>query len=628
MTLLEFKKEAESIIFRWLETEGIEDVIPSFSIPPSDELGDLSTPVAMSLTKHLKTNPVSIADRIKNEIKPINLIQKIEVAKPGYINFFVNKNKLMKLTIQEMIEKRQRYGKIDLKERKKILIEHTSVNPNKALHIGHARNVVLGIALVNMLKFSGREVEIVNYIDDTGSQVADIMLGFLELGFELENSRDRFDKYCGDEIYVKVTDMLKDSEELRNKRTEISKRIDKGEEKIEKTKNDIVKRILQEQLKTCFRIGARYDVLIWESDVLKSGLWKKAFEIMKEKEIIQFEKEGKFDGCWTVKYGDQEDEKEVIIKSDGTTTYLAKDIAVAMWKIGLIKSILKFKEYTKNMDGSIIYRSDKNGVEQEFGSAETAITLIDVRQSLFQKVITSIMTKLFSVNESEKYFHYKYEIVSLSNHTIDKYFGIKSDSKFIHMSGRKGIYLNLDDTLDLMVNVALTETKKRNPDMNEKELKKIAEKIAISSLKYPLLSWDTDKILVIDIDKALNVAEESGSYILYGYARANRILKKANFEELHNEYNIQFTEKEEIKMVKMISTFPIIINDTTQSWDIKTLSRFMYQLTFQFNKFYEKCPVLIEDKEIRTMRLMIVKSYQITMKILSELLDIKLVERL
>ena len=634
MSLLELRQEIEKLLRDWLKEKDLKvDKIP-ISKPPKKEFGEFSTTLPFRLSGQLNKAPFEIAREIVREIKPSGLIEKIVAVAPGYVNFYANFNNLAKRTIELLIEQNSNFGRLDIGKGKKVQVEYTSVNPNKALHIGHARNVCLGAALANILEFAGYKVERVNYINDAGSQMAEIMLGFLELGFPLEKENVRFDQYCGDEVYVKVSRLIEKDERLAEKKKEVARKIEEVGSEVHKKTREIAERVLREQLKTCWRLHAEFDVLVWETDILGVELWEKAFELLKNSDLVVYETEGPNKGCWVVKltktqkYSSETD--KVLVRSDGTKTYVAKDISFAMWKLGLLPSPFKYKLFVTQPSGRKLWTTVlENGESKNFGNADVVINVIDIRQRRLQDTIKIVLSSIYGEEYGQRYIHYGYEVVSLSKRTMERYLGAVTNRKFEHMSGRRGIYINVDPMLDFMKKKAKEESKKRNPNLSEEEIEKIAEKIAVASLKYPLLSADLDKIVIFDVDRALDITEESGSYILYGYARAKRILEKAQTDVDMKEFDPRMLkETEEKELIRLISSFPLVIKECAENLQIKPLAKFMYELTLYFNKFYEKCPVLVKDPEIRENRLILVKSYVKVMEILGQLLAIPLVDRM
>jgi arginyl-tRNA synthetase len=321
--------------------------------PPRPELGDLSSSICFRIAKKMNTNPIEFAEKIAEKIKKVlpvdSLIGDVNAVN-GFLNFKVNFEKFASVTIHRVLFEDSRYGALNIGNNKKVLIEHTNVNPNKAMHIGHARNTCLGDSLVRLLRFTGYNVYALNYIDDTGSQIADVVVGFKYLGFNLEPPNGmRFDKYCGDEIYVKVNKLYEEHPELEKYRAEVLKMIEEGDNEIAKFTRYVAERVLADQLKTCWRLGAYFDLLNWESDIVRAGLWEEASAMLKSKGLMIYETEGDYKGCWIIKLKHiprfSKETDKIVVRSDGTLTYIAKDLPYAMWKVGLLNKDFSYKVY-------------------------------------------------------------------------------------------------------------------------------------------------------------------------------------------------------------------------------------------------------------------------------------------
>lgn len=616
---------------------------PDFNISesPRKEFGDLSCNIAFLLNKKLKRRPVDIANEIiEKELKPyiekkkagnsMSFILSVESHPSGYINFKTNMANLASYALNEVL-KNPNYGFINIGNREKIIIEHTSINPNKAVHVGHMRNVILGDTLYRILKATNYEVIVLNYIDDSGLQVADIVVGFKFAGLPLNpiDESIKFDQYCGDEVYVKINEMYKDDHNLEKKRILVLKEMEQGTSEIAQFALQISMRVLKDQLKTCWRIKVHYDLLNFESQIIISGLWNKSFEMLKENRIVTLQTQGKNKNCWVIKQ-DNEEEK-VIVRSDGTATYIAKDIPYAAWKLGLVEDPFFYYKFTVQWDGSILWSStlDPNSGNSKhpwFNSADKVITVIDSRQTRLQRIITNVLSSL-GVN-NDRYYHLAYEAITLSSETA-KILGLNiGDRQFMHISGRKGIYVNADYVLNKLQAIAYREVKKRNPDLLENDINMISEEIAISAIRYNLIKQDLDKIITFDIVDSLSLVGNTGPYLQYTYARSQRILKKYGEEIKSGNFNL-LTQEYEVDLIKIIAKMDLEIEQTVKTLNPKLLAKYAYGLATAFNLFYEKVPVLREEnKEIMLSRLALVKSLGITMKNIFSVLGISALDRM
>ncbi|MDQ3867991.1 MAG: arginine--tRNA ligase [Thermoproteota archaeon] len=613
----------------------------NISEPPRKEFGDLSCNVAFLLSKKIKKKPFDIANEIiKEEIEPYierkktngstSFILSADSHPSGYINFKADIVNLASHTLDAVLEN-SNYGFINIGHCQKIIIEHTSINPNKALHVGHLRNLIIGDILYRILKATNYEARVLNYIDDSGLQVADIVVGFRFAGLPLypKDKSLKFDQYCGDEVYVKVNEMYKDDHNLEEKRRQVLKEIEQGTSEIAKFALEISVRVLRDQLKTCWRMKAHYDLLNFESHIVLSGLWSKSFEMLKENCIVTLQTQGKNKNCWVIMQ-DNEEEK-VIVRSDGTVTYIAKDIPYAAWKLGLVEDPFFYYKFADQWDGSILWATtlDPNAGNNErpfFNSGEKVITVIDSRQARLQRIITNVLSRLQAKND--KYYHLAYEAVTLSSETARSLGLDIGDRQFMHISGRRGIYVNADYILNKLQVTAYKEVKKRNPDLSDNDTNRIAEEISISAIRYNLIKQDLDKIITFDIVNSLSLEGNTGPYLQYTYARSQRILEKygekiksGNFSLLVQEY--------EVSLLKIIAKMDVVIEETVKTLNPTLPAKYAYDLATAFNLFYEKVPVLREkNNEIMLARLALVKCFGITLRNIFSVLGISALNRM
>ena len=619
------------------------------SEPARKEYGDLSCNVAFQLSKKLKKRPFEIANEIvekqltpyisENENKDnqnSSFILSAEAHQSGYINFRINFQKLARNTLDAALDN-PNFGFLDIGNNKRALIEHTSVNPNKALHIGHIRNMVIGDTLYRIMKATNHSALVLNYVDDSGLQVADIVVGFKFAGFPVEPNKtsssisntnldnhhesnntignlQKFDHYC-DEVYVKVNELYQTDKSLEEKRQLVLKEIEKGTSEIADFSSKVTMRVLKDQLKTSWRTKTRYDLLNFESQIIHSKLWNKSFELLKQSGISQFETGGKNNGCWVIKIEGEED--KVITRSDGTTTYIAKDIPYASWKLGVVHDPFCYYKFSDQWDGSALWattlesESATDSDHPQFTPADIAITITDVRQDRLQRIISKVLHQIHT--NTKEYYHLGYESVSLSSDTA-KILGFDvGDKKFLHMSGRKGINVDADYVLDQLHSKAYEEIKKRNPDLASESIDEIAEEIAVSALRYSLIKQDLGKMITFDITEALNLEGDTGPYLQYAYARAQHILQKSdqNFSERRFE---SLSLPEEHDLIKEIAKFDIIVEEAVKNLNPKLIAKYAYKLATEFNLFYEKVHVLREkDLQIMHTRLVLVKGFGLTL---------------
>ncbi|WP_316505709.1 arginine--tRNA ligase [Nitrosopumilus sp.] len=623
MTFKSIIDEIENNLKKILDDLYLSDV--SFSVEPSRSgFGDVSSNISFLLAKQLKKNPKEIAGMLSEKYMNCTniLVSRSEAHTSGYLNFYANWEKLSQLIVSESYL--DEFGDVDIGNNSTIVVEHTSVNPNKALHIGHIRNIIVGDTVARILEKANYKVKILNYVDDSGLQVADIIVGFKHFGFNQEPPKGKkFDQYCGDDVYVKTTRKYDEDSSLDAIRKNTLKELEDGNSETAKFADKITRRVLENQLETCWNLSVSYDCLNFESQIVRSGLWRIIFEKLKDLNLIEFDNEGKNAGCWVIR-GEGKEEDKVIVRSNGTATYIAKDIPYAAWKLGLLDDPFNYEKYPKNQPNSrILWQTtlEKNDHMPQNFSGDKVITVIDSRQARLQKIITILMGKFKS--QSDAYFHLGYESVTLSSETA-KTLGLDTDGKQTQMSGRKGLYVNADSVYELLKSKTKDETQKRHPEMNYSEIKKIAHAVSVGTLRYEMIKQDLDKIISFDLTKSLSLEGDTASYVQYTHARASRILEKSS---LTPSIDVDFSllrENSEIDLIKTIGLFDLQVRDAANNLSPKVLARYCHDLAVRFNSFYERVKVLeIEDKQLENSRISLVNSFKMTIEKTLDLLGIE-----
>ena len=628
MTFQAILDEIENNLKKILDEMSINEIV--FTVEPAKPgFGDVSSNISFLLAKELKKSPREISELLNQKYTDCisTLVDHSEAHPSGYLNFYADWTKLGQLILSESYL--PYFGDVDLGNASTLVIEHTSVNPNKALHIGHVRNIIVGDCVSRILKKSNYKVNVLNYVDDSGLQVADIVLGFKHFGFELEPPNGKkFDHYCGDDVYVKTTEKYEEDSSLENIRKNILKEIEEGNSEIAKFADVVTKRVLSAQLETCWNLGVFYDCLNFESQIIRSGLWSKIFEKLKNMKLIEFEKDGKNEGCWVIR-GNENDEDKVIVRSNGTATYIAKDIPYAAWKLGLLNDPFEYQKYFPEQPNSkILWETvvSENNSEKSKFSGDKVITVIDSRQSRLQKIITELMDKFKSSPDS--YVHLGYESVTLSPETA-KTLGIDTDGKQAQMSGRKGVYVNADSVYEILKSKTIEETTKRHPEFEPSLVADIAHHISVGTLRYEMIKQDLDKIITFDLNKSLSLEGDTSSYIQYSHARASRILEKSNSETSIDIDYSAFQEKTELELIKLIGMFNIQVRDSAKNLSPKVIARYCHELAVAFNSFYEHNHVLdLDDKQLEKARLTLVNSYKIAIEKSLDLLGISAPDRM
>ena len=519
---------------------------------------------------------------------------------------------------------------LDIGKQRKVIVEHTSVNPNKALHVGHLRNVVIGDTLYRILKKTNHDVTVLNYVDDSGLQVADILVGFLYLKFPITppDKNIKFARYCGNDIYVKVNELYEKDQSLVEKRKSLLKKLESGDPEVSSFASEITSKVLKDQLATCWRIRARYDLLNLESHIINSYLWKKTFEILRDEKIVKKETKGENIGCWIFESVDEG--TKIIVRSDNTATYIAKDIPYALLKVGTIEDPFKYRLFMKQWDDTDLWVTtigdSINVTHPIFFPAEYSITVIDSRQTRLQKIIKEILGKFTS--KSNKYLHFAYGPVLLSSRT-SKSLGINVENeKSVQMSGRKGIYVDADFVLDTLYSKAKEEIIKRNPEITGDDLEKTSEEIAISAMRYSLIKNDLEKEIKFDMIDSLSLDGNSGPYLQYAYARCCRLIEKSSAKSFHGNVTC-LSNRIEYRIIKHLSKFAIILEDTTKNMEPKLIAQYAYEFATMFNLFYEKLPILKESNaEISNARISLVEAIRLILKMNLSIVGITPLERM
>ena len=622
MTFKSIIDEIDNNLKKILQDLSISDVL--FSVEPAKPgFGDVSSNISFLLAKQLKKSPKEIAVMLceKYENCVNTLVLKPESHSSGYLNFYANWKKLSQLIISESFL--DEFGEVDIGNNSTIVVEHTSVNPNKALHIGHVRNIAIGDTVSRILEKANYKVKVLNYVDDSGLQVADIIVGFKHFGFDQNPPRGmKFDHYCGDEVYVKTTKKYEEDSSLESLRKDTLKELEDEDSETAKFADNITRKVLKNQLETCWNLSVSYDCLNFESQIIRSGLWKHIFEKLKELNLIEFEKEGKNSQCWVIRGTDNEEDK-VIVRSNGTATYIAKDIPYAAWKLGLVADPFFYEKYQKDQPGSrTLWETTltKNSDPARDFTGDKVITVIDSRQSRLQKIITNLMSKFKSV--SDAYVHLGYESVTLSADTA-KTLGLHTDGKQTQMSGRKGLYVNADSVYEVLKEKTKNETEKRHPEMEFSEIEKISHNVSVGTLRYEMIKQDLDKIISFDLAKSLSLEGDTAPYIQYTHARASRILEKSS---LRPSIEVDFSllnEKPELELIKKIGLFDLQVRDAANNLSPKVIARFCHDLAVSFNSFYERVKVLdIGNDDLEKSRICLVNSFKITIEKALDLLGI------
>jgi arginyl-tRNA synthetase len=644
--MLKFKANLKEKIRHLLEHKyALDESMLEIGYTPQAKMGDFALTFPFQLAKKLNRQPREMALEICAQISDLDDIEKIEVAGPGYINLFVNKRSFFLRQIDSL-------GKPSLKgEEKKIIIEHTNINPNKAAHIGHLRNAVLGDTLGKCLKYKGENVEIQNYIDDTGIQVVDVTFGFMDMEKktlkDIQNLEGKFDYYCWD-LYTCVASYLEEHSEAQARKSEILKKIERGKAPEAEIANHISRRILRAHLTTMKRINVSYDILPCESSILGLEFWEKAFSLLKEKKAIFFVEEGPNKGCWVMRLEDEEEREKIIVRSDGTVTYVGKDIAYQLWKFGLLKKDFFYVPFEEDNGKTIwITTAVPQSSSPEFGKGTLVYNVIDTRQAYLQKIVVQGLKSLNYEEQAKKSIHFSYEMVALSPKSLkeldQKISEEDEDKNFLEVSGRKGYGVKADDLLDRLEQKALQEIEKRNPDNSPEQRALVAHQIGCGALRYFMLKFARNSIIVFDFEEALNFEGETGPYLQYTLVRINSIFRNLKEREDFEEEDFIATPMEGFSLdhlthdersdfwdlVFYASQFEEEILHSIRALEFSHLAKFAFNLCQKFNAYYHKYSILAErDKKIKNIRIWTIYYVREILKSIFHLMGIPVPERM
>ena len=644
------------------------------AIPPNRGLGDLAVTVAFELARRLRKPPKVIGQEIAAALGTVPGVARIECAANGYLNVFLERPAYLVDRLSN------RVGPSGAAIREKVIVEHTAINPNKAAHIGHLRNAALGDTLVRALRFLGHPVEIQNYIDDTGVQVADVVVGFRHLegksaaDVEAISRGPRFDYDCWD-LYAKVTGWYDQDKARLAVRADTLHEIERGEGEAAVIGRFVADRIVRCHLRTMARLNVQYDLLTWEGDILRLQFWNKAFERLKAQGTVYFQDSGRLSGCWVMRIedgvehaprearaaeagdggdaGEDDQAEKVIVRSNGTVTYVGKDMAYQFWKFGLLGEDFHYRLFgEEGKDGPLWATSSSPTPEEEaerpaFGAGHTIYNVIDVRQSYLQRLLSQALAAAGHPGEAERSIHFSYEMVALSHQTA-RQLGYPADAEeagrpFVEVSGRKGLGVKADDLVDTLVEKALAEVTKRNQELPEDERRRTARMIAVAAVRYFMVRFSRGKVIAFDIDEALSFEGESGPYLQYSAVRAKNILQKLRDREGLDEAAViaalagldvgELAADDDAHglwaLVLEASRLDEIAQQAVRSLEFAGLAKWAFSLAQLFNAFYHRYPVLNEENpDARLWRAAGVAYFRVQMTRALDLMGIEVPSRM
>jgi arginyl-tRNA synthetase len=640
------KRIAEAFSSRIAASYGVTAPVQTEQ-PKQSSFGEIALPAAFQLARQLKKAPKAIAAELSSAVGDIEGVASIEIAGNGYMNVHLD---------------RGYYGARVLKgeplgtsaEAEKTIVEHTNINPNKAAHIGHLRNAILGDTFVRMLRAAGHNVEVQNYIDNTGVQVADVVVGFehleqkstAEVRALIEGSR--FDYLCWD-LYAKVSSYYQDHPEAVEWRKNTLHAVEAGDGATAELAHIVSDAIVRAHLTTMLRLNIEYDVLPRESEILHLKFWATAFELLKERKAIYLETEGKNSGCWVMPSSafrddsGEEENSKVIVRSNGTVTYVGKDIAYQLWKFGLLGKDFYYRKWHTYPDGHVVWAStlEPQSEVHHFGGGSRVYNVIDSRQSYLQDVVVAGLRALGFAAQAEASVHFSYEMVALSPRTcVEMGIELSDEDKqkpYVEVSGRKGLGVKADDLIDKLIEKALDEVTSRHAEDPETQRRRVATQIAIGALRYFMLKYTRNSVIAFDFAEALSFTGETGVYVQYAAVRAGKILGKlAERGEKLPDFRAALTQEaiarqladEKLWQALLIaSKADAAIEQAVASGEPSHMARYAFQLAQAFSNFYQDFPVVTEaDAEKKTFLLWITDYFRAQLERTLDVLGIEVPE--
>jgi arginyl-tRNA synthetase len=616
-------------------TYDVEQLPIDLRFSAQSSFGDYSMPVMPWAGKNkLGRPPLPMAEALAAILRDMQnpAIQEVTATKPGYVNFKLNRPDVGNTIIERVLEAGPDFGQSEISVGTKVVVEHTAINSNKAAHVGHLRNSCIGDTVARMLRSQGYNVEVENYIDDSGVQVADVVLGFelLRRGqLEIPGGNhmlpgESFDYYCS-RVYVAVGKAYQTQPELKELRKTILHAIEHRDEPVSgpdypTEASDLSKQIVQAHLKTMARLNISYDLLTWESAILSVGLWNHTFDMLRARGLLEKPESGFAAGCWILPFGDGEaqptDENErmqdkILVRSDGTATYTAKDISNHLWKFGLtddpqIGVDFHYTLWGTQHDGRMLWsmrtprdvsESSEKADPHRFGHAKRVINVIDVRQSYPQQVVSESLRRMGYVEQADNLKHIGYEVVTLSRATAAALGVDTSDGRASYaMSGRKGIEIKADDLVNAAVQRMLEV---RRQDDKPETSEQTAAILAASAIRYFMVKFNLQQIIALDMDEVLRANGDTGVYLQYAYARANSILRR--LQEAGYELPVDLKqlpaqlEQSEWELLRHIDAYPRRLAEATEQLSPPMLASYAYDLAAHFSDFFEHTSAIVRE---------------------------------
>jgi len=607
--------------------------------PPKIEFGEYALPLAFELAKKLRKAPRKIAEEIVAGIGTVPGFEKFEIAGAGYINVRVNRAEVAAALVADD-------EPADEVPPSKVLVEHSSINPNKAAHIGHLRNAILGDTFVRLLRCADQEVDVQNYIDNTGVQVADVVVGFLHIEkktraeIEALAAAPKFDFYCWD-LYARASQWYAQDKQNLQARLATLHAIEQGNNETAAIAELISAAVLRRHLETMERLDIEYDFLPRESEILHLDFWSAAFAKLKEAGVLTFEESGKNKGCWVMRRAGtakasttdvtegteeseiSEEDQKVIVRSNGTVGYVGKDIAYHMWKFGLLGRDFEYRKFFRYPNQHDCWISTEHGDKDHphFGDVAEIYNVIDARQAEAQNAVIEALRGLGHNGAADRYTHFSYEMVALTPRCAAELgYELSDEDKarpWIEVSGRKGFGVKADDLIDKLIASARKEVDSRHPEISDAERAEIATQIAIGALRFFMLKYTKPSVIAFDFKDALSFEGETGPYAQYAVVRAMNIFRKGGFDPAKFIADAQQDGPSSVSTVEFAKYLDgpegdaiwelwltaaktsFVVRQCIATTEPAYLAKHAFQMAQLFNTFYHRHPILVEADEGR-----------------------------
>jgi arginyl-tRNA synthetase len=607
-----------------------EEITNSLEIPPDAELGDIATTIAFDLAKKRKKSPVLIAEELTQEIENMiaeePLISQVK-SKGSYINLYLDHGAFAQYVLQAVNKMGESYGSTEYYGGKRALIESPAVNPNNPWHIGHTRNAILGDTLGNTLTAVGYEVIRMDYINNLGLQIAQLVWKLMHL--DNQETDMKYDHFLGIH-YVAVQEDFEKNKQANQEIRQVSRDLENPDTVASRVNHEMVTKCVKAHCQTAYRLGIYHDYQLWESDIAHSGLLELAKQMMLESENIVKLPDGSKAGCIVAQldsikeFKDMREPFKVLFRSDGTRTYTGADVALQMWKFGIVKDPFLYEVFETQPNGQDVLRTSLKGIEKEIGEVDIVLNVIASQQAQPQRLVYTILDLLGYHEQSSNSHHIAYEFVGLEDESF---------------SGRKGTWMgySCDEVLDKAKDLAYTEVAKRNPDMTEEMKESVAEQVGVGAIRYMLLKASPDRKITFRWEDTLNFNGDAGPYLQYSHARAQRILEKGEGLGSDDTNLGLLSSDEEFELIKAIAKFPDEIKEVVKglkknvwgtSFQTNRIASYCYDLANIFSRFYDSHPVLKSEPTIRAARLALVHAFKLTMASCLQVLGIPVVDRM